>query len=420
VSAGLAQISDYYGNAVVGTSDATCTFGQPFSAPPIVLSALQSNANTALPDFLTASQYGVSASQFSCAIEVPDGETREPDPEVIGWVGVDPGSFTNNDLTLLASATPTVVTGWSDVPWYRAGFGSLFGAAPNLLASKQTRAGAEGGWVRFDGISATSALLAIDERDDGERTHASEQVGYLAASGTGILSAEGPVTYEIGAGAAAEHEFTIRHAGAPGNQTYYFRLFDTVTDTPITATSSYPSLATEGATLTFSISGLPAGTTTEGVATDVPTTATSVPFGSLTVSSSSIAAHRLAVSTNAPRGYQILLGKRDHLTNGRGGTIPVVAASNTDPLPWESACDLTAFTGCWGYHTGDDTLGGGSTRFFLDDTYAAFSLSPEEVVYSGAPVAGQESDVVYRLEVSPDQPPGRYESSLQYLIVPTF
>ncbi len=424
VDAGLAELSEYYGNAVVSTSDATCTFAQAFTAPPVLLTALQSDNNTSLPDFLTASQYGVTAGQFTCAIEVPDGETREPAaPEVFGWVALDAGMFGNNDLDLVAATTSTLVTGWTDIPWYAEAFDfDTFMGDPLILASKQTRNGAEGGWVRYEVAAPTSTSFAIDERDDGERTHTNERVGYLATSDVGVLSAEGPITFEIQANAAAEHEFTVRHAGAPGNRTYFFRLYDTLQNTPIppNGSSSYPSLTTEGASLSFSIAGVSAGSSTEGIVTDVQTSATSVPFGNLNFGTSSRAAQRLTVSTNAPRGYQILLGKRMQFMSDLGGVIPTVAASNTAPLSWSSACDLTAFTGCWGYHAGDNTLGGGSTRFLLDDSYAAFSLELEEVVYSGTPVEGESHDIVYRVEVSDDQPPGQYSTSIQYIIIPTF
>jgi hypothetical protein len=203
--------------------------------------------------------------------------------------------------------------------------------------------------------------------------------------------------------------------------TYFFRLFDTVRESVVStsSTSVPPSLSTEGATLTSTMSGITIGSNTEGITTDITTTATSVPFGSLTIGSAKVGAQRLSVTTNAPNGYQILVYERQDLTNSGGGTIQDVSGTNISPSTWTLGCPGGSVS-CFGYHAGDNTLAGGSNRFLLDDTFAAMTANLEEIAYSAGPVSGEETDVVYKIEVGETQPAGLYESNIVYVIVPVF
>jgi hypothetical protein len=74
-----------------------------------------------------------------------------------------------------------------------------------------------------------------------------------------------------------------------------------------------------------------------------------------------------------------------------------------------------------GYHTSDDTLEGGSTRFSAIDTYAQISTtSPDEISYSSQPVANEVTDVVFRIYVRQLQEAGDYEARMMYISVPMF
>ncbi len=424
VDAGYKTTGSYYGNAVTGTSDDTCVFNQSFAATPVVLTALQSNANTGTPDFLNASQYNVTSTNFACSIEVPDGETNAPsEPETIGWIAFEGGTFVNNGSTYLVATTTQSVAGWANTPWHTEVFPSaLFATPPRIVASKQTRFGGDGGWVRYDELTATSVRMAIDERDDGERFSAAERVGYVAFSSPATIIAPASPTFFFDPLHHKEFAFTIVHAGAAPNRTYYFRAFDVGNNTVVSAnaSSSYPSLSTEGSSLTFTVSGIADMTHTQGITTSIPTTATSVPFGTLAFGTSTTAAQRLTISTNAPRGYQVLLYQRQDFLSGVGASIPGIAATNLAPQSWTSACDTASSTGCWGYRTGDAILSGGSTRFLIQDRYAALTSAPEEVGYSSVPADDDEIDIVYRLEVTNRQPAGHYETELGFIVIPTF
>ena len=218
-----------------------------------------------------------------------------------------------------------------------------------------------------------------------------------------------------------EHSLTIRHAGARTKVVYFFRLYDTANDEPVLLGSgeSYPSLVTEGPTLSLGVAGLPAGTTTAGIVTDAVTTPEGITFGSLLINTDYEAAHRLSAVTNATEGYQVLLYARQQLMNSSGETITPITATNAAPVAWLTGCPAGTSTSCVAYHTTDGTLFGGSTRFAPNDSYAGLSTAPQEIMYSSLP-ATNTHDVVYRVRVGTLQPFGDYESEIVYLIVPVY
>jgi hypothetical protein len=217
-----------------------------------------------------------------------------------------------------------------------------------------------------------------------------------------------------------EYSFTLKNSNARVKTVYYFRLYDVTNGAPVTTDvgEDLPSLVTEGPVLTVTLSGLPAGTTTAGVVTDIETTATEIGFGSLDFNTEYVAAHRLTVNTNATEGYQVLKYARRPLTSSFGVSIPSISGTNASPLGWSTGCNASS-TGCIGYHTTDATLRDGSTRFAPNDTYAALETNPAEVMYSSQPITDVH-DIVYRIRVSEMQPAGQYETEVVYIAVPSY
>jgi hypothetical protein len=222
--------------------------------------------------------------------------------------------------------------------------------------------------------------------------------------------------------AASEYEFTIKSAGPRVNRVYYFRLYDITQDIPVTTNTSesYPSLVTEGASLVFGMSGIASSTTLEGVTTDIDTTPTLIPFGHVPIGTFVEGAYRLTVNSNGTEGYQVLMMMEGDLLSSSGTYIKQVTGTNAIPTAWATGCDVGA-TSCFGYHSGDDTLQGGSTRFSAIDTYAQMSTTTlEEVAFSSQPVANETTDVVFRLLVRQMQDAGQYESRMMYVSIPVF
>lgn len=271
-------------------------------------------------------------------------------------------------------------------------------------------------WCFVDGGGTNNALISSSTLSDADSCVGGSGNG----CGTHNASSDYMTGHTHGASQAKEYSFTIKHAAARVNAVYYFRLIDANTDitVPLDSGKSYPSVQSGNSQLTFSVAGLPSGTTTAGVVTDATTTATSVNFGSMPFNDDQIAAQRITVSTNATEGYQVLQYARQQMLNSYGVAIDDITSTNAAPAGWATAC-TGATSGCVGYHTTDATLEGGSARFGPTDTYAALSTVPSEIMYSSIPVGGTE-DVIFRVIVDEMQPGGDYETDIVYLAVPVF
>lgn len=267
-------------------------------------------------------------------------------------------------------------------------------------------------WCYADGGGTDNAILNTAVINSTDSCVAGAGTG----CGTHNETATASSTLTHLAGTTMEYEFTVRQAGARVNGVYYFRLFDEGFNEALTASSSYPSLVTEGATFNLSVGGLPTDTTTGGIVTDATTTATNVALTNIPIGNPIEAAQRISVITNATEGYQVLKYASQQLTNSYGDTIPAITGNNLAPLGWDTACQSN-ITSCFGYHTTDATLAGGSARFAPIDSYAALSTTAEEIMYSSIPVAGTE-DVIYRIEITENQPPGEYLTNIIYIGVP--
>ena len=272
-------------------------------------------------------------------------------------------------------------------------------------------------WCYADGAGVDNGIISTKVLSDADACSGGVGNGCGTHNESGISVS----TSTQNANAATEYEFTLLQAGALANATYFFRAYDVGDNAPVllNASATYPSLAAGGAILSFSIGGLPAGTSTAGIVTSATTTPTDVSFGTLNFGSDAKAAQRLMVTTNATQGYQIFAFQGQGLLNERGAEIPPINSTNQSPAGWSSACTSTS-TGCYGYHSNAAVLSGGSTRFAPDDSYAQFTSSSAEIAYSSGPVQSSTTDVVLRALARTTQNNGNYQSSVNYIVVPVF
>ncbi len=273
-------------------------------------------------------------------------------------------------------------------------------------------------WCYANGGGVDNEVIASSTLSDSESC--------LGGVGTGCGTRnESPnmyYGYRHSAGDAVEYEFTVQSAGPRVNRVYYFRLYDITQDVavPTNDGESYPSLTTEGASLSFAMTGIASSTIVEGVTLDINTTPMTLSFGTLAPSTTLEGAHRLAVDTDGTEGYQLLMYMDGNLMSSSGSIIHPITGTNASPVAWTSGCSPTA-TSCFGYHTSDDTLEGGSTRFSAIDTYARVNTStPEIVSYSTQPAIGDTTDVIYRIIRRELQEAGIYEAHIRYISVPMF
>jgi len=273
-------------------------------------------------------------------------------------------------------------------------------------------------WCYYDGAGVDDAVISTGTLSDADACAGAVGDG----CGTHNESGTSASTFTHPANAATEYEFTIKQVLALPNTVYFFRLYYVPGETgvPLQSGASYPSILTGGTSLTFSINGLEAATSTEGVTTDITTTGGDIAFGTLPISTTLTAAQRLTVSTNATQGYEIFTFAREGFIATNGAEIDPVTGTNISPSGWNTGCNAGA-PGCFGYHAGDDVLNGGSTRFAANDTYAQFSTTtPNEVAYSAGPATDRSTDVVYRVVARGTQDAGEYSTEIVYIVVPTF
>ena len=248
------------------------------------------------------------------------------------------------------------------------------------------------------------------------------------ASGTHNESGISDSIYTHASNTAAEWEFTLYNNSAATGTVYYFRaagsfyrIFETLTEFVVTNEKrTYPSVIVTAGSLSLQVSGIAQDTLIEEtITTDFTTTATSVPFGTLSYGVEKEGAQRFTITTNAECGYQLLTWQRQNLANSTGADIDPITASNDNPAGWPD----DPYPGGFGYHTSDDTLsniGLGPSRFSAPNTYAYFETNMREISYSSIPVENETTDLVYKIEVTNMQEAGDYETEIVYILVPTF
>jgi hypothetical protein len=274
--------------------------------------------------------------------------------------------------------------------------------------------------VHFVGdIGSSSPWNYVDGGGDDNGTITGLVLSDTVQEGTFNEIGSSTNVYEHSPNTVVEYDFTIRNNGAEKSQVYYFRAYDNFNGLPVPLNTgeTYPSLSTSEGNITYTVNGLEAGTTTEGVTTDIASAPNLLDFGNVTVNADKIGAHRFTVDTNAGNGYQLFAYERQPLSNSSGSLIQPVPGTNDAPDIWPALPNPSAY----GYHTSDATLSGASpSRFLPDNTYSRFETNVREVSYSPISVQNETIDLVYRLEASVLQSAGSYETEVVYIIVPNF
>jgi len=113
------------------------------------------------------------------------GEDPNPRaPESLAYLVIEAGSGLMDGRAYVAGVGEEIVRGVDDAPPYVYLLGSFLGVATAAIASSAGMEGLEGGWPILYGVDAVQAdalRLAIEEDwyFDPERSHPSEQIGYL-------------------------------------------------------------------------------------------------------------------------------------------------------------------------------------------------------------------------------------------------
>ena len=194
--------------------------------------------------------------------------------------------------------------------------------------------------------------------------------------------------------------------------------------------------ATVSASLSVTVSAVADTETVNGQDLDITSTATTLPFSTLTVNAYLAGAHDISVSTNAAEGYTTSIrqidgsGMIDILAssgNNFDGFRGAGTATNTAPLAWAAGTNPTGGvanvnTGWYGYTTEDSSLGTGSADRFTNpgNYWAPFDITPYEVAYASGPVNAEEIRVGHMVEANALQPQGSYTGTIEYICTAIF
>jgi hypothetical protein len=198
--------------------------------------------------------------------------------------------------------------------------------------------------------------------------------------------------------------------------------------------------ATVQETLTVTVAGVSSGTSACGQTTDVTTTATSVPWGTIANFGTFLhAAQTVTVSTNAVSGYTVKIAENDQM--GRNGiTCPGATAGEAQNCIQDTTCGPTACsettsqdwtsTSYYGMGYSLANISGTDAAFTYNESGRTFSAkqfadleaseTQQTIMSKSTPAASSQAYVCYRLNVSATQPAGYYFNRIAYTATATF
>ena len=182
---------------------------------------------------------------------------------------------------------------------------------------------------------------------------------------------------------------------------------------------------------TFTITGVATSSTLNSSATNTSasSSATLIPFGTLSVGTTSVLAQDLSVTTNAANGFIVTVQQSQNLLSSTGADIDGFAngAYTNTPSAWVSPTAVLANENTWGHWgvTSEDDLN--SNEFGVATAlWVAASTTPRQVFQNSGPGDGVTANsgktrVGYQAQVSALQEAADdYATALTYVATPTF
>lgn len=170
-------------------------------------------------------------------------------------------------------------------------------------------------------------------------------------------------------------------------------------------------------TLSFTVNAVASAQSCDGTTTTAASTATTIPFGTVTAASNAIVCQDLTAATNATSGYTIYGRYTSKPTNPLAQTIGDHTGSNTTPTVFSAAG-----TEAYGYTTNDATLGTGTANRFTSPAqeWAAMTTTNAELAYEAAGVTNTTYRVGHQVGVSLTTKPGTYTTTIIYTCTPVY
>lgn len=315
------------------------------------------------------------------------------------------------------------------------------GTSPGVIASDVTIAssGCDNNWTPIiptvgDGTAGESGYHQFRIDRSTNACTAGATLTITIDGSPGVIN-PAPITSGHTQGVADIYEFTIRTRDGSDN-TIDSR------DVKVAPIEAVIVSVTIDETLNFTVAGLAAATSTCNNATTVTTTATTVPFGTLSAPNVATGSQQLTVSTNADGGYVVKLDEDDQLSiNGAGATtIPDTvcdAGTCTHSLSAEWKTGYNVAVGAFGYSLAN--VSGTDAEFTYNESSRWFSarqlaergtdFTPPAtltdanwptIMSNADPVASKSIYVCYVVAFQAIQSAGYYFNKVRYTATPRF
>lgn len=263
----------------------------------------------------------------------------------------------------------------------------------------------------------------------------------IGVGGTGLIN-PAPVNVGHTAGVADIYTINVKTRDASNNTK------DEV-DIKVAPVEAVLVSATVDETLSFTVAGRGAGTTScgKGAAVGVVSTATSIPWAVLSAANTFYdIAQQLTVSTNADAGYAVTIEENDQMGKNGGacsGADAGEALNCIKDTTCDGTCDEdeeddweTAANNGLGFSL-EDVSGGdvafeynvvsGGCEGVADTDFCARQIADmaasetkANILSETAPVSGASAYVCYRISISPTQPAGYYYNKVKYTCTAVF
>lgn len=378
--------------------------------PALDATALSAN------DFVIASQSATHTIAFTLANAVPaDGDIYITIP-AIDTTGKTNDGFPDTNSTVATNGFDLNSLAATDVSVASSGCTNNWNATETITA----------------GTASTDHTIRIDRTTDSCATGSTITV---TVGGTNKLINPAPITGHT-QGAADVYTLNIKTRDGSDNTLDQSNVKVAVIEGVLVS-------ATIQETLSVTIAGVASSTSVCGASTDVTTTATSVPWGTISnFGAFQEAAQTVTVSTNADGGYVVKVEENDQMgKDGKSCTLPTSdTADATDNCIQDTTCGASAcsestsqdWTGVGYYGLGYSLANssGSDASFLYNETSRTFSTkqfadqeagnTKATIMSNAGPVASSQVSLCYRLNVSATQPAGYYFNKVQLTATATF
>lgn len=185
------------------------------------------------------------------------------------------------------------------------------------------------------------------------------------------------------------------------------------------------------ATLTFGVAPVNNGVLVNGIETTATSTATAVPFGTLSHLQPSVVGQELSVTTNASAGFSVTVQQDGEMVSAAGANInSFKMATNGNglatPEAWSDPVATLGLDNTYGHlglTTDDSDLSAGA---FTSSKLAGLAgTAPMEIMSHNGAADGSTPDkgkvrVAYEVGITELQEAGDYQSTLTYVCTPTY